>query len=121
MQPSSGIGLGSLGARCSKSIRYPDAAGTIEKTTGLPPFALAARGDDEEEKIKKIKDREAQEKEQTWSDRLMFGDFLLREPECHLLSSSYFLLRQNPDILTGCINIGGLKFEASPPPKRQCK
>ncbi|KAL9180894.1 hypothetical protein ACHAXT_009699 [Thalassiosira profunda] len=61
---------------------YPDAANIVDKKTALPPFALAAREEEREDMNGRKRRRDI------WS-----------EGECSI-SSSFFLLREAPDILS---------------------
>lgn len=61
---------------------YPDAVGIVDQLTGLLPLALAVRGPDTNEE----------------RDFIMGNDRQIDEG----LSSSYFLLRQYPEILSCC-------------------
>ena len=77
---------------------YPDAADIVDKNTGLPPFALAARGKDEFGKVE-AKKKSKYNKE---GDLIEHFDRFEAANEA-TLSSSFFLLRQHPEILSGYI------------------
>ena len=64
----------------------------MDSKTGLPPFALAVRGKDKDEDTKK------KDPEESLMDQMFRGlvDIL---PTDTSLSSSFFLLKQHPDIL----------------------
>lgn len=76
---------------------YPEAAEVIEKTTALPPFALAVRS----------KDKEAEEEEEE----------LRIETEHQSLSTSFFLLKQFPEVLSEYIHSDGTNSASVPPAK----
>ena len=73
---------------------YPDAADIVDKNTGLPPFALAARGKDEFGKVE-AKKKSKYNKE---GDLIEHFDRFEAANDC-----SFFLLRQHPEILSGYI------------------
>ena len=78
---------------------YPDAADIVDKNTGLPPFALAARG--------------SVMKEFT-SGRISVGDFLdTISNKRDAVSTSFFLLRRHPDILSEYNIVGGVEQPCS--------
>ena len=91
---------------------YPDAADKVDKNTGLPPFALAARGKDEsgtveaDEKCKYKTDGDFFEHLGKMLDRLEAGKKVT-------LSSSFFLLRQHPEILSEYNIVGGVEQPCS--------
>ena len=73
---------------------YPDADDKVDKNTGLPPFALAARGKDEFGKVE-AKKKSKYNKE---GDLIEHFDRFEAANDC-----SFFLLRQHPEILSGYI------------------
>ena len=73
---------------------YPDAADIVDKNTGLPPFALAARGKDEFGKVEANK----KSKYNKEGDLIEHFDRFEAANDC-----SFFLLRQHPEILSGYI------------------
>ena len=81
---------------------YPDAVGVADKMTGLPPFLLAARGPHEKLSLAKRLGR-----------------------ICHFnddsLSSSFFLLKQYPEIIADYSVEGSEEKVTCPPTKRQRK
>ena len=76
---------------------HPEATETLDSITGLPPFALAARKEEGGPKKQKTSSyREACFKNREDElDRMLSMVFANEEP----ISSSFFLLRQQPDIL----------------------